>query len=126
MWPCSSIVVLKDRPQPLPFNYIENLSSVIWFALLKITLSFLHMQENLPLLEAGFNNLRKHIENVHLFGVPVVVAINAFVSDTQSELELVQKLSREAGASDAVICTHWAHGGNWICKTKWSLFCRKV
>ena len=50
---------------------------------------------------------------MHLFGVPVVVAINVFVSDTQSELELVQKLSREAGASDAVICTHWAHGGNY-------------
>lgn len=74
----------------------------------------IYVQENLPLLEAGFSNLQKHIENVKLFGVPVVVAINAFVSDTQSELELLQKLSRDAGASDAVICTHWAHGGKFV------------
>ncbi|CAI8001045.1 C-1-tetrahydrofolate synthase, cytoplasmic, partial [Geodia barretti] len=52
-----------------------------------------------------------HLENTRLFGVPVVVAINRFVTDSESELELVQKLSREAGAFDAVICSHWAHGG---------------
>ena len=48
---------------------------------------------------------------MHLYGVPVVVAINSFVTDTRAELELVQKLSRDAGAADAVICSHWAHGG---------------
>ena len=69
------------------------------------------MQENLPLVEAGFSNLQKHIDNVHLFGVPVVVAINSFVTDTRAELELVQKLSRDAGAADAIICSHWTHGG---------------
>ena len=69
------------------------------------------LQENLPLVEAGFSNLQKHIDNVHLYGVPVVVAINSFVTDTQAELELVQKLSIDAGAADAVICSHWAHGG---------------
>ena len=42
-----------------------------------------YTQENLPLVEAGFANLKKHIENVQLFGVPVVVAINSFVTDTQ-------------------------------------------
>ena len=73
---------------------------------------FFCMQENLTLIEAGFSNLKKHIENVHLFGVPVIVAINSFVTDTQAELEMVQKLSRDAGASDAVICSHWACGGN--------------
>ena len=72
------------------------------------------LQENLPLVEAGFSNLQKHIDNVHLYGVPVVVAINSFVSDTQAELELVQKLSIDAGAADAVICSHWAHGGKPI------------
>ena len=51
---------------------------------------------------------------MHLYGVPVVVAINSFVTDTQAELELVQKLSRNAGATNAVICTHWAHGGTSI------------
>ena len=70
------------------------------------------------MVEAGFSNLRKHIENVHLFGVPVVVAINSFVTDTQTELKLVQKLSRDAGVSDAVICSHWACGGNrTLCST---------
>ena len=62
-------------------------------------------------MEAGFSNLLKHIENVHTFGVPVVVAINAFVTDTPAELELVQRLCREAGAFDSVICSHWAKGG---------------
>ena len=61
---------------------------------------------------AGFSNLQKHIENVLLFGVPVVIAINSFVTDTQAELEIVQKLSKDAGAADAIICSHWAHGGN--------------
>ena len=42
-----------------------------------------YSQENLSLLEAGFTNLQKHIENVRLFGVPVVVAINRFVTDTE-------------------------------------------
>ena len=76
-----------------------------------MTNHFTIMQENLPLVEAGFSNLQKHIDNVHLFGVPVVVAINSFVTDTRAELELVQKLSRDAGAADAIICSHWTHGG---------------
>ena len=42
-----------------------------------------YSQENLELLAAGFVNLHKHIENVHLFGVPVIVAINRFVTDAQ-------------------------------------------
>lgn len=67
----------------------------------------------MPLVKAGFSNLQKHIENVHLFGVPVVIAINSFMTDTQAELEVVQKLSKDAGAADAVICSHWAHGGNY-------------
>ena len=62
-------------------------------------------------MESGFSNLQKHIENVHMFGVPVVVAINAFTTDSQAELELVQRLCREAGAFDAVVCSHWTSGG---------------
>ena len=61
-----------------------------------------YSQENLPLLEAGFANLQKHIENVCMFGVPVVVGINSFVTDTEPELKLVQWLSHEARAFDAV------------------------
>ena len=68
------------------------------------------MQENLPLIENGFVNLKKHIENVQLFGLPVVVAINSFTTDTEAELQLIQRLCRESGAFDAIICSHWARG----------------
>uniref|UniRef100_A0A0F7Z0E2 C-1-tetrahydrofolate synthase, cytoplasmic n=1 Tax=Micrurus fulvius TaxID=8637 RepID=A0A0F7Z0E2_MICFL len=67
--------------------------------------------ENIPLLEKGCSNLRKQIENARIFGVPVVVAVNAFKSDTEAELQLVIRLAKEAGALDAVKCTHWADGG---------------
>ena len=68
-------------------------------------------QENLTLLEAGFANLQKHIENVHMFGVPVVIAVNSFTTDTPAELDLVLRKSKEAGAFDAIIASHWAKGG---------------
>ncbi|XP_074645002.1 C-1-tetrahydrofolate synthase, cytoplasmic-like [Tubulanus polymorphus] len=68
-------------------------------------------EENLELLEKGCANLSKQIENAVMFGIPVVVAVNRFSSDTESELKLVQKLAIEAGAFDAVICNHWAEGG---------------
>ncbi|XP_072032663.1 C-1-tetrahydrofolate synthase, cytoplasmic-like isoform X2 [Amphiura filiformis] len=70
-----------------------------------------YSEEHLELVEKGFCNLRKQIENAGFFGVPCVVAINKFATDSVNELELVQKLAREAGASDAVICSHWAEGG---------------
>ncbi len=70
-----------------------------------------YLEENLPLLEAGFNNLAKHIENASSFGIPVVVAINAFTSDTPAELKLLQDLSKANGSYDAVVCNHWALGG---------------
>lgn len=68
-------------------------------------------EENLDLVEKGCSNLAKQISNATLFGVPVVVAINKFVTDTEAELQLVQKLARQSGAHDAVICSHWADGG---------------
>lgn len=70
-----------------------------------------YTDENLELVEKGCENLIKQIENANFFGVPVVVAVNAFSSDTMAELELVQKLARANGAFDAVICNHWAQGG---------------
>ncbi|CAO2586662.1 C-1-tetrahydrofolate synthase, cytoplasmic [Lemmus lemmus] len=66
---------------------------------------------DLDLVEKGFSNLRKQIENARMFGVPVVVAMNAFKTDTDAELDLICRLSREHGAFDAVKCTHWAEGG---------------
>lgn len=70
-----------------------------------------YLQENLPLVEKGFSNLKKQIENASYFGIPVVVAINEFQSDTADELSLVQSLSKQSGAFDAVVCQHFALGG---------------
>ncbi|XP_065051570.1 C-1-tetrahydrofolate synthase, cytoplasmic-like [Rhopilema esculentum] len=70
-----------------------------------------YTSEDIELVRSGFCNLKKQIENSHLFGVPVVVAVNRFETDTDAEIELIQKLSKEAGAFDAVSCTHWADGG---------------
>ncbi|KAI5946382.1 C-1-tetrahydrofolate synthase, cytoplasmic [Manis javanica] len=70
-----------------------------------------YIEENLELVEKGFSNLKKQIENARLFGVPVVVAMNAFKTDTEAELDLVNRLAKEHGAFEAVKCTHWAEGG---------------
>ncbi|XP_078263103.1 C-1-tetrahydrofolate synthase, cytoplasmic isoform X1 [Rhinoraja longicauda] len=70
-----------------------------------------YTEENLDLLAKGCSNLRKQIENANTFGVTVVVAVNAFKSDTEAELELVCSTAKELGAFDAVKCTHWAEGG---------------
>lgn len=67
--------------------------------------------ENLPLLEAGLPNLGRHIRNARLFGVPVVVAVNSFETDTAAEIELVRRYALECGAEGAYASTHWAHGG---------------
>ncbi|MBI5190131.1 MAG: formate--tetrahydrofolate ligase [Nitrospirae bacterium] len=69
------------------------------------------VEENLEWLGEGCKNLGKQIENMKLFGVPVVVAINAFATDTKKEVALCKKLAIEAGAIDAVVSTHWADGG---------------
>uniref|UniRef100_A0A8D3C7F5 formate--tetrahydrofolate ligase n=1 Tax=Scophthalmus maximus TaxID=52904 RepID=A0A8D3C7F5_SCOMX len=67
---------------------------------------------NLSLVAGGcHSNLRKQIQIAHLFGVPVVVALNVFKTDTQAEIEHVCQIAKECGASDAVPCHHWAQGG---------------
>ncbi|XP_076011230.1 monofunctional C1-tetrahydrofolate synthase, mitochondrial [Genypterus blacodes] len=71
-----------------------------------------YIDENLSLVAGGcHSNLRKQIQIADLFGVPVVVALNVFKTDTQAEIELVCRLARECGASHAVPCHHWAQGG---------------
>ncbi len=71
-----------------------------------------YTHENLDLLRAGLGNLLAHIGIARKFGVPVVVAINAFATDSQAELDLIRKVAvEEGGAEDAVICEHWALGG---------------
>jgi methylenetetrahydrofolate dehydrogenase (NADP+)/methenyltetrahydrofolate cyclohydrolase/formyltetrahydrofolate synthetase len=71
----------------------------------------IYTQEALDLLDAGCANMKKHIQNAGKFGVPVVVAINRFSTDTDAEVALVRKHALEAGAIDAIPCTHWAQGG---------------
>jgi formyltetrahydrofolate synthetase len=70
-----------------------------------------YTEENLELLDAGVENLEAHIHNATLFGVPVVVAINAFSGDTDAEIALIKKRALEAGALAAEHTTHWADGG---------------
>ena len=74
-------------------------------------LSHEYTQENLDLLRAGLGNMQHHIRNALKFGIPVVVAVNSFASDTAAEVELVRRAAVEAGAEDAVVCTHWMDGG---------------
>ncbi len=67
--------------------------------------------ENVALLEKGVCNLAKHIENAKSFGVPVVVAVNRFTSDTDKEIDAVRKAAVAAGAEGAFCSEVWAKGG---------------
>jgi formyltetrahydrofolate synthetase len=69
------------------------------------------LQENVEAVTRGAQNLAKQIENVRLFNVPVVVAINAFPTDTPAEVAAVQAVALAAGARAAVVANHWAEGG---------------
>jgi len=68
-------------------------------------------REDLEAVEDGCANLDKQIENARLFGVPVVVAINHFPTDTEAEIELVRQRSLAAGAEGAYVSEVWAKGG---------------
>ncbi|KAK9310010.1 hypothetical protein QLX08_000493 [Tetragonisca angustula] len=70
-----------------------------------------YLEENLDLVRKGIPNLQKHISNGTKFGIPVIVAINAHGTDTEAELELLKQAAIESGATDAIICNHWAEGG---------------
>jgi formate--tetrahydrofolate ligase len=66
--------------------------------------------ENLEALKAGFANLQRHIENVQKFGLPVLVSINRFSQDTDTEIELVKTQCAKLGV-EALMADHWAQGG---------------
>jgi len=66
-------------------------------------------KENVAAVEAGLSNLGRHIRNVQKFGVPVVVGVNNFTTDTDAEFAAVQKFCAEMGVA-AIRCTHWAEG----------------
>ena len=65
--------------------------------------------ENVAAVKAGCPNLGRHIENLRSFGVPVLVAINHFVKDTDAEVQAVQNYCSEMGA-EAIVSKHWADG----------------
>jgi formate--tetrahydrofolate ligase len=69
--------------------------------------------ENVEAVKKGCANLGRHIENVKQFGVPAVVAINHFVSDTDAEIAAMQEYVRGQGA-EAIVCRHWAKGSTGI------------
>ncbi len=72
-------------------------------------------QPNLKALESGLSNLERHLQNAKKFGLPAVVAINRFTTDTDQELAFVQEQC-EAWDTPAEICDHWAQGGTGAVK----------
>ena len=67
--------------------------------------------ENVDILRKGCVNLRKHISNAKYYGIPVVVAINKFETDTEAEIAVLKEEALAAGADDAIPANHWAEGG---------------
>jgi methylenetetrahydrofolate dehydrogenase (NADP+) / methenyltetrahydrofolate cyclohydrolase / formyltetrahydrofolate synthetase len=64
--------------------------------------SEVYLNENLELLEKGTQNMIKHIQNAKAFGVPTVVAVNKFSTDTKAEIDLVLRIAKAAGAFDGI------------------------
>lgn len=69
------------------------------------------LAENVDAVRRGAANLAKQIENVTMFGVPAVVAINSFPTDTPAEVAAIREVALAAGAVDAVVATHFSDGG---------------
>ena len=67
--------------------------------------------ENVDILRKGCVNLRKHISNAREYGIPIVVAINKFDTDTDAEVAVIKEEALAAGATDAIPANHWAEGG---------------
>jgi len=67
-------------------------------------------KENVEAIKKGAANIARHIENLNKFGVPVVVAINRFPTDTDAELEAIAEIAKENGV-EVALCSHWADGG---------------
>nr|XP_038032956.1 monofunctional C1-tetrahydrofolate synthase, mitochondrial isoform X2 [Anas platyrhynchos] len=75
-----------------------------------------YTEENLQLVADGCCNLQKQIQITQLFGVPVVVALNVFKTDSPAEVDLVCEIAKRSGAFDAVPCNHWSDGGRGAVK----------
>lgn len=81
-----------------------------------VPLPEVYLKEDTELLRKGCANLTKHISNAKRYGLPVVVAINQFESDTAAEHEIIREEAVKAGAEDAVASNHWAEGGSGAVK----------
>jgi formate--tetrahydrofolate ligase len=73
-------------------------------------------KENHAAVKAGLANLGRHVANVRKFGLPVVVAINHFGGDHESELDIIAKTSHDDFGAEAILCKHWAEGGKGAAK----------
>jgi formyltetrahydrofolate synthetase len=81
------------------------------------------LAENVEAVRKGAENLAAHVGIVESFGVPVVVAINAFPTDTEAEYAAIREVALAAGARDAVVTTHFADGGRGaesLARSVWS------
>ena len=67
-------------------------------------------KEDVEALQRGAVNVQRHIENLKGYGLPVIVALNHFTSDTEAEIAMVKRIVGEMGAQ-AIVCKHWAEGG---------------
>ena len=68
-------------------------------------------RENLEALDKGLVNLGRHVDNIRSFGLPVVVGINHFTTDTEAEHKMIARRCREEFGVEAIECRHWAEGG---------------
>ena len=67
-------------------------------------------KENVEAVKSGISNLKRHVENIKKYGLPVIVAINHFVADTENEMRILQEECEKIGV-EAVPCKHWSDGG---------------
>ena len=68
-------------------------------------------KENVDSVKEGFANLNRHVNNIKKFGLPVIVAINHFVADTDSEMKILQDECEKINVK-AIVCKHWSNGGD--------------
>ena len=67
-------------------------------------------KENVEAVKSGMSNLKRHVSNIKKFGLPIVVAINHFVADTENEMQALQEECKSIGV-EAISCYHWTKGG---------------
>ena len=73
---------------------------------------FIHLgKENVEAVKSGLSNLKRHVSNIKKFGLPIIVAINHFVADTENEIKTLKEECNNIGI-EAVPCQHWSKGGD--------------